>query len=143
AEETGGATPAAAATLRPTPPRVRQESSPRAPIAAPKPPATPPAREPPRPIRTEAIEAIAERLRQRGGSSPHALAGLDCPACGVLGVSYSDDEPDSPRTAAAAALARLARPERGWSLLECPRCGALFRQTASGPPAADSLFERT
>ncbi len=93
-------------------------------------------------IRTERVQAIAERLRARAGD-PAALRGLDCPACGVLGGSWSDEDPDGARAAAAESLRPFAKPERRWSIRECRACGALFAQTASGPPAAEDLFDVT
>jgi hypothetical protein len=82
---------------------------------------------------------LIENIRKRWSDGATAAS---CDACAHLADHHTQEGVEFARSLDAF-LTKLARPQQYWRLRECRHCGALFRETWSGPPAADDLFAIT
>lgn len=89
----------------------------------------------------ESTKDLMVRLRERWRDSATITRG-NCSGCRVLDDRYTHKKVDLP-SPLDAAVPVIARPIMSHRIRECLKCGALFEETWSGPPAADDLFDIT
>lgn len=84
----------------------------------------------------DSTEAVIAQIRKRWPDDADAQR---CEKCAHFGDAYGEEGTAFIRSLDSFSTV-LARPLRSCCLRECHGCGGLFRETASGPAAADDLF---